>query len=104
MITTDQRDKLRQFFGAYFHQDWDIEFGTPDQALSAFIRQQVERSALEELSRSIVTFVHEHPDDADLDEALFKELGCEYFPPGHGILTRAWLLSVAATLERGRPS
>lgn len=102
MITTAQRESLRQFFGPYFHEDWDIVFGTPDQALSAALRSHEDASEREKLSRSIVTFVLEHPDDQKLTEALFKELACSYYPLGDGISTRAWLLSVAAKL--GLPS
>jgi hypothetical protein len=98
MTTTEQTERLRQFFGAYFHQDWDADSGTPDLAISAAIRQHERPSEREELSRSIIAFAQEHPDDRDLDAALFKELGCEYFPPGNGISTRSWLLDVAAKL------
>lgn len=100
MITMEQMEKLRQFFGAYFHQDWHAEFGSPERALSAAIRHHDRTSDRQELSRSIVSFVGEHPDDKDLDAALWKELGCEYFPPGNGLSTRSWLLDVAAKLTQ----
>lgn len=98
MITPAQRERMRQFFGAYFHQDWSLEFDTPDQAVDAFIRQHEVVSDLHDLSRDIEAFVHERPDDEALAEDLFKELGCEYYPPGNGIPTRRWLLDVAAKL------
>jgi len=96
MITPAQREKLRQFFGAYFHQDWDIEYGTPEQALSAAIRGH--ESQREELSRFVGLFIEEHPDDEDLDQALWSDLGCEYLPSADGISSRAWLVDVAARL------
>jgi hypothetical protein len=105
MITERQREKLRQLFGAYFHQDWDRDFGTPDNALSAFIRDKSgQESEFKELADSIRDFAREYASDDELTAALFKELGCEYFPPGHGVSTRVWLQDVAAKLEGGKGS
>jgi hypothetical protein len=44
-VTAEQKERLRQFFGAYFHQDWHIEYGTPEQALCAAIRDHVSERA-----------------------------------------------------------
>lgn len=99
MITKAQRERLYQFFAGYFHEDWSVEADSPDQVLSAFVRQRGGGCDLEELSRSIVAFVREYPKDDEIDEALFKELGCYYSPRAEGILTRSWLLSVAAKLD-----
>lgn len=96
MITPQQMDKLRQFFGAYFHQDWGTEYGTPGQTLSAAIRAH--ESQRKELRRLIEIFVAEHPDDEDLDQALWKDLACEYLPSADGISPRTWLLDVAGKL------
>ena len=104
MITAEQRERLRQFFGAYFHQDWDADFGTVDRALSAAIHQYDDVRKREQLSRGIVAFVEEHPEDRELDAALFKELACEYYPPGDGLLSRSWLLDVAAKLAPSNSS
>jgi hypothetical protein len=98
MITEEQKKRLQQFFGAYFHQDWDADFGTPEQALLAAIHHHPLAVERRELSRSIVEFVESHTEDSSLDGALLNELGCEYFPPGNGVLTRSWLLDVAAKL------
>jgi len=101
MITPEQMDKLRQFFGAYFHQDWGIEYGTPEKTLSAAIRDH--ESQRPELRRLIETFVAEHPDDEDLDQALWKDLACEYLPPADGVSSRTWLLGVVARLSPPGP-
>lgn len=102
MITPDQKEKLRQFFGAYFHQDWDIEYGTPEQTLSAAIRGH--EAQREELSRLVELFVEEHPDDEGLEQALWRDLGCEYLTSADGISSRAWLLDVAAKLAQPHSS
>jgi hypothetical protein len=97
MITPGERERLRQFFGSYFHQDWDIEYGTPEQALSAAIRAH--ESQRKELGRLVELFVEEHPNDEDLDQELWRDLGCDYLPSADRMSSRAWLLSVAARLD-----
>lgn len=92
---------MRQLFGAYLHQDWNVDFETPGVAISAFIRDAGSgaSSRMEDLARDIREFVREHPDDDELTTALGKELWCEYFPPGDGHSTREWLEEVAKRLE-----
>ena len=100
MITEAQRERLHQFFAGYFHEDWPLEADSPDEVVSAFVRQPEAGRDLGELSGSIVAFVEDHPNDDELDAALFKELGCYYSPRAGGISTRSWLLGVAAKLTR----
>lgn len=97
MITDAEREKLHQFLGAYFHEDWHLEADSPEQVLSEF-RKSKTGPELHELSRIIAAYVHEHPDDEELGEALFLELGCYYSPHAVGLSSRAWLLGVAAKL------
>jgi hypothetical protein len=96
MITDAQREALFHFFGAYFHQDWALEATTPGEVIATFLQSSTVE-ALSELSQAIVSFVAEHRDDRDLEEALFKQLGCYFSPRGVGLSTRTWLLSVAGT-------
>ena len=100
MITEAQRERLHQFFAGYFHEDWPLEADSPDGVVSAFVRQRGDARELEQLSSSIMAFVDDHPNDDELGEALFKELGCYYSPIADGISTRSWLLGVAAKLMR----
>lgn len=93
----EHKKVLFQFFAAYFHEDWSIEADTPDQILAKFVRQNDEFQR-DNLSRYISAFVHDHPDDRELGEALYKDLGCYYDPNSDGISARSWLLAVAAKL------
>jgi hypothetical protein len=101
MITDSQREILRQFFAGYFHQDWPLEADTPDQVISNYARQRSDRSALIELRDAIIAFIADHPDDDDLADALFRELGCYYSPEALGESTKQWLLHVADELVAG---
>ena len=96
MITNAQREALFQFFGGYFHEDFLMEFDSPEGAVSAFVRQRGPGVDLRELGRAITMFIDEHPNDDELEGALFKELGCYYLPRADGISPRAWMLGIAA--------
>jgi hypothetical protein len=94
---------MRQLFGGYLNEDWNLEFGTTDDAVSAYMRDKGPgaESDLKELARSILEFVGKYSSDEELTAALSKQLWCGYFPPGDGLSTRRWLEGVAARLERG---
>jgi hypothetical protein len=102
MNASKDLESMRQFFGAYFNQDWALEFGTTDNALSAYIRDRGPgaESELKELARSILGFAGKYQGEEALTEALYKELECEYYPPADGLSTRRWLEEVAARLEK----
>jgi len=90
-------DDLFQFFGAYFHQDWDYE-GSPDEILSSFIQQHHAPKELADLADRIDAYVEARTDDA-LAAALSTELGCSYVPSADGMTARDWLRHVAARLR-----
>lgn len=99
MITAAQRERLYQFFAAYFHEDWPVEARSPDDVLSRFIRQ-TPTDELRQLSRNVMAFVEDHSSEDELDEALFKELGCYFSPRLAGVSVKQWLMDVASTLAR----
>jgi hypothetical protein len=98
MITESQREILRQFFAGFFHQDWRVEADTPDQVISNYADQPSDRSTPAGLSEAIVAFIADHPDEGDLADALFRELGCYYAPKAIQQPTKQWLSHVAEKL------
>lgn len=103
MITELQRKTLRHFFAAYFHQDWRREAETPEQVISMYAADVNDPGTIDTLVEGIGAFIADHPDEDDLANALFREMGCYYSPKALGQSTREWLLHVAATLEAERP-
>jgi hypothetical protein len=95
-----QNTILYQFFAGQFHEDWRLDAAGQDEVVSTYIHDLGANAGevLLELSKSIELFVAEHPDEKELSAALFDELGCYYVPSSDGLLTRSWLLSVAAKL------
>lgn len=89
---------LEHLMAAYFHQDWDDEYGTWTEAVDDFLARSPERAAT--IPAAISELLGAFPQDGDLDRRL-GEIGCAH-DPAEG--DRAWLLAVrahiAATLAR----
>jgi hypothetical protein len=93
-----QRGALHQFFAGYFHEDWRTEANSVDDVIRSFVGQQ-DSHQFARLGDAIAAFVEDHPNDDELDKALFEELGCYYSPRTEGISTRSWLLGLTAKLQ-----
>jgi hypothetical protein len=99
-----EMEKLKQFFGAYFHQDWLLDAAHPDEVVEAFLREGHDAAELAQLGRLIDEYSRQEVDDAALERALFTELGCYYMPSADGISARKWLQDVASKVSQGRAS
>lgn len=72
-------DRLRQFFGGYFHQDMGIFHGSPEQALDAAIADHPV-ALRQEVRRQLAAVMAEYAgDDAGLRTALNHGLGVNVY-------------------------
>ena len=87
---------MAQFFGSYFHQDWDLNDATAGAVTQRFV---VENSAevVRKVSLELGQLLSLPATESDLRQLLFDELGCYYLPP-EGVSTRKWLLEAQDTL------
>lgn len=88
---------LKQFFGGYFHEDWRLEAQSPEEALKEYTTHsnQTERILL---SKAIQDYIDRFPNEDELSEKLFHELGCYYNPAPSGMPVREWLRGIAVRL------
>ena len=103
MITELQRKTLRHFFAAYFHQDWRKEADTPERVISMYAADVNDPVTIDTLVDGIAAFIADHPDEEDLANALFREMGCYHSPKAIGESTRDWLLHVARAVKAEWP-
>ena len=94
-------ERLRGFFGAYFHQDWDLDVPNADGIIERFIADQSDMAQLAELAALVDAYAEGHEDDSALEQALVNELWCQYLPSTAGARARDWLRHVAARLRDG---
>jgi contact-dependent growth inhibition (CDI) system CdiI-like immunity protein len=90
---SDEYEELRQLFGAYFHQDWVIEFDDEDDVVRGYLEGHAHRPEdVVELLHAIDKLLAFGLSDNDLLGAL-GVLGTDYYPAG---ATNAWLRSLRA--------
>ena len=104
-MTKIESERLRRFFGGYFHQDWSLDApdtnGVVDRYVDDFPKKQDLRilaNDLEVLSRAFAT-------DIELEVVLRAELECDGFVPSLvGKSARAWVRELAERLRAASSS
>ena len=95
-------EALRDFFSAYFHEDWPCEADTPADVVSSYV-SSAPPSEVERLRGAIIRLVENEQEDAGLEKKLMPELGCYYLPSADGLTAKKWLLEVADLMNARRP-
>ena len=98
-ITNQKLNELKQFFGAYYHQDWALDASDPDDVIRLFISDENSTSKLLNLANNLEWYVATKDNDATTEKELLSELGCYYIPSADGIGSREWLYHLARLLR-----
>ncbi|HJZ60026.1 MAG TPA: contact-dependent growth inhibition system immunity protein [Gemmataceae bacterium] len=99
-MTANTYPRLRFFFGAFFHQDWDTEGDDWPDLVENYAGGQP-AAELEATAAELDRLLADFPDDATLSQQLYRELWCEYLPRPDlgGPTVREWLGQIAALLR-----
>ena len=95
----NEQEQLKNFFAAYFHEDWREEVKDAAGVLELYLAQNVDADARRRLAHAIETFATRHGSDGALEQALFSELGCYYVPSAEHRSARAWLAELVTRLN-----
>ena len=96
------RNELSDFFGATFHQDWELEVSSPEDAIELF-RKDASKEELKRLTQRIESeLIASQLSDDELLDHLYSEFGSHYYTKGAGLSAREWLLRVVAQLRGER--
>src|SRR5882757_8424476 len=102
MSGTNDQILLTNFFGAYFHEDFLCDAGSPSDVVALDVKEpRVTLEHLRKLNNAILDYSRRCNTDAELEEKLFSELGCYYRPSVEGLTARTWLQSIASKLLEG---
>ncbi len=99
MSTEKQLLLLRSFFSAYFHEDWICDDDGTKSVVTRYARNAAPAD-IRALGEAILDYSGGFESDRELEEELFKDLGCYYRPSGEGLSAKAWLEGVADQLLR----
>jgi len=97
MLTTQQHERLRQFFGAYFHEDFLLDSPSPDAVVDLYLHDH-DAMEIQNLAGDILHLLQETA-GADLDRRLYREYGCNYLPEADRLTRAEWLLRLATKLK-----
>jgi hypothetical protein len=97
-MTEKRYPELEQLFGAYFHQDWDLE-GPDDQAILARYLEESSETDLQQAIAELQRLLDEPMEENELGDFLLRELGSYYYPMAEGKSYREWLEEVLSVLQ-----
>jgi hypothetical protein len=97
-MTKTKFGNLVNFFGGYFHQDWDLDARNYDEVLEMFVKHNPSNevaNVVKELDALLAMGLS----DLELRKALTEDLLCCYIPPCEEDLKK-WLILVRNTLRK----
>jgi len=74
--------ELDQFFGGYFHQDWDIVADTWQGVVYSFFEDCESSQPMQKIAEGFKCLLQKNYKENELEEILTKELSCDYLPLG----------------------
>jgi hypothetical protein len=103
MIRNDSYPALAQFFGGFFHQDWDLE-ATDWEGLVRNFCAAAKREQIAAVNAEIDVLLSEPHDERELRDVVFTRLGCAYDPTVNGRSLRSWIMEVRRHLLAAVPT
>jgi hypothetical protein len=85
--------ELQQFLGGYFHQDFMLEFDSPDGAINAF-KSDATPSQMQAVCKELQRALSLLTSKPGLGETLLDQLWCQYYPMSDGLTPHEWLTHV----------
>lgn len=98
-MTANKFPYLFQFFGAYFHQDWDLE-AQEDEGIIRNYLQESSLTAVKQTITEITQLLAMNFSEKRLKKFLIHELGCFYNPTSKGISYQDWLLWIENFIKK----
>jgi len=92
----EQHKELSQFFGCYFHRDWNLDDHRWQDVARRFVAESGD-SAASSVAAQITLLAEHEESDAKLAQAI-ASFGCDYWP-GSVAEMRTWLRNLSAALK-----
>lgn len=88
---------LRHFFGSYFHQDWDIDYGSTEEVVDAFVRREPQE-AIDGAKKELREIIDDSCTEAEIEKILL-DFGCEYYVDKSHSQPSIWIKQVLELLS-----
>jgi hypothetical protein len=93
-----RNERLEQFFGGYFHQDWDIEGAASWRDVIKQYAMTVPRPQVLAIRNDLMDWLNETANHNN--ENLPPAFGCDYDPRSEGLTERQWVSQIVAEFDR----
>lgn len=95
-----EENQIKQFFGAYFHQDWDIDGDNWEQVIATYLETN-DVNEIQNLTVQIDNLIKDIRSNK-VDENTFpSNYDCEYNFVADGLSALEWLSRINAALKDG---
>jgi hypothetical protein len=94
---TTRNERLKQFFGGYFHQDWDINGPTWRDVIKQCFTD-VKREEAIEIRDDLAAWLAESAGDSSPN--LPPSFGCDYEAGLEGLNDRQWVQEMVSEFDR----
>lgn len=98
-MNIEQFPNLDQFFGGYFHQDWDLENIDAEAVLNRFLLEAKPNSG-EQVCQELEKLLAINFEEKELSNILVYDLGCCYNPEFQKMSNREWLSWLQSYLKK----
>lgn len=99
-MINDKLPTLAQFFGAYFHQGWDVEAHDALGVIRNYLDDEP-TSIVQQTIKEIEQLLTINLDEEQLKNLLESNLSCYYDPTVYGISHSDWLHWIQVSLKQG---
>ena len=89
--------ELKYWVTGYLHQDFDVEFGSVDDALDIYKATELPEK-IEKLKYELAEVIDSNIDEDFLRELLLKKFDSAYYYPGEWNSARDWLRHLQVSL------
>jgi len=89
-MNQNQYQHLRQLLGGYLHQDWRLDFSTPEEAIGAF-KEKEPQECIEGVCRELEEVIPLIKETKEPEKFLWQVLWCYYNPQADGLTVADWL-------------
>ena len=95
---TTRDDRLEQFFGGNFHQDWDVEGATSWRDVVRQYAVNVPRAQVTAICDDLQEWLRQSANEEN--ENLPPSFGCDYNARSDGLTDRQWVTQIVAEFDR----
>lgn len=94
--------ELQQFLAGYFNEDWVDEHKSADDVINFFM-SEASVGMLSRVQQELKKLILVEQSEQELQDYLFKHIGCGYYYPSEWKDGKSWLNHVASVLKDRKP-